>query len=146
MPKTRNLSHDERLQTVTLHNAGTSGRGLARRFGVRPNTILYIIKKNNSLGYVDDQPRSGRPRISSGRSDRQWVTDSLRHPRLSSRTLASRWRNNMDLTASSATVRRRLLEAGVISYVARKKPLLTSRHRSIRLKWARERQPWTSEQ
>lgn len=146
MPKTRNLSHDERLQIVTLHQTGTSGRDLARRFGVRPNTILDIIKKNNSLGYVDDQPRSGRPRISSSRSDRQLVIDSLKHPRLSSRTLASRWRNNTDLTASNATVRRRLLEAGVKSYVAPKKPLLTSRHRHIRLEWAKERQHWTVEQ
>ena len=40
-------------------------------------------------------------------------------------------------------MRRILDETGLYGRVARKKPLLTERHKRIRLTWAKERKDWT---
>ena len=40
-------------------------------------------------------------------------------------------------------MRRRLDETGLYGRVATKKPLLTERHKGIRLTWAKERNDWT---
>ena len=47
------------------------------------------------------------------------------------------------MVSSSRTVKRRLDEAGLYGRVARKKPLLTVRHKQVRLAWAKERKDWT---
>ena len=47
------------------------------------------------------------------------------------------------MVIGARTVRRRLDEAGLSGRVARKKPLLTKRHKQVRLAWAKERNNWT---
>ena len=42
-------------------------------------------------------------------------------------------------------MRRRLDKAGLYGRVARKKPLVTDRHKKVRLAWAKERKNWTTE-
>ena len=50
------------------------------------------------------------------------------------------------ITSSARTVRRRLDDVGLFGRVARKKPLLTDRHRLLRLQWATERKNWGMDQ
>ena len=47
--------------------------------------------------------------------------------------------------ASTATVKRRLADAGLNGRIARRKPLLLPRHKAARLQWAKEHKDWTVE-
>ena len=64
---------------------------------------------------------------------------SLRDRRKTSIDLKREWEEASGVVCSTRTVRRRLDNAGLYGRVARKKPLLTDRHKKMCLTWARER-------
>lgn len=140
------LSHDDRVRIVALRETGITIRQLAARFNVRPNTICDLVRKHQQTQSVDDRQRSGRPKKSTERQDRQLLRMSARSPRKSSRGLAHQWQQEAGVEVTARTVRSRLFKAGRFSYVAPKKPLLTARHRAARLQWAREHVRWTPAQ
>ena len=62
---------------------------------------------------------------------------------MTSAQLKREWQDTSGIDCSSRTIRRRLDNAGLYGRVARKKPLLTDRHKTARLNWAKERKDWT---
>lgn len=140
----RYLSHDERLRIVTLHDeANVSVLQLSRDFNVDRRTVQRLLAKYRATQSVDDRARSGRPKVSTPREDRSLVRMSSTNPQLVSRQLRQRWRHEHGVQTSVDTVKRRLRTVGLMGRIAVKKPLLTERHRRLRLAWARERQHWT---
>ena len=101
------------------------------------------LKRVRESGSVNDRPHSGRPRLSSARENRELVRISLRDRRLTSTQLKREWSETSQVSSSSRTVRRRLDDTGLYGRVARKKPLLTDRHKLIRLNWAKEHKNWS---
>ena len=65
---------------------------------------------------------------------------SLRNRRLTSTQLKRDWNETSLVSCSSRTV---MDDAGLYGRVARKKPLLTDRHKTIRLNWAKEHKDWS---
>ena len=47
--------------------------------------------------------------------------------------------------ASSSTVKRRLIDAGLNGRISRRKPLLLPRHKQQRLQWAKDHRDWTED-
>ena len=86
--------------------------------------MCRTLAKQRARGTVDDRKRSGRPRIS----------------------LKREWEQSSGVTSSVRTVRRRLDDVGLFGRAARKRPLLTDRHRQLRLQWAKERKNWGMDQ
>ena len=111
---------------------------IASRVKCSHSAVSKTLKRLKESGSVDDRPRSGRPRLSSARDDRELVRICLRNRRLTSTQLKRDWNETSLVSCSSRTVRRRLDDAGLYRRVARKKPLLTDRHKTIRLNWAKE--------
>ena len=50
-----------------------------------------------------------------------------------------------NVMASSCTVKRRLIDAGLNSRISRRQPLLLPRHKQQRLQWAKEHRDWTED-
>lgn len=139
------LTHDQRVQIITLRAEGLGYQQLADRYHVRKATIIALLQKHEDTGSIDDRARSGRPKISTVRQDRALLRLSSANPRITSRGLSQQWQETSGVRAHPRTVRRRLFSAGRYSYVAPKKPLLTARHKARRLEWAREHIGWTVE-
>lgn len=139
------LSYDQRLQIVTLSEAGHSCRQLANQFGIRPNTVSDLLRKYRETGSVENRQGQGRRRISSQRQDRALLRLSANDPRASSRALRQQWATLSGVEASASTVRSRLFQGGRFSYIARKKPLLTARHKARRLQWCQQHANWTQD-
>ena len=139
------LTHDQRLQIVTLHEENVSLRNISERFDVDRRTIQRLISKYSNTNSVDDRPHPRRPRLSTEREDRSLIRMSAANPRAVARNLQQQWRRS-GVQACVRTVRNRLIEAGMHGRIANKKPLLTERHRNARLVWARERVNWTVDQ
>lgn len=141
------LTHDQRLQIVTLHLYGNhSVQQLCERFHCDRRTAQRLVAKYRQTGSVDDRRRQPRQRVSTERDDRALIRMSSRNPAFVARQLQQQWRIYHAVPASVATVKRRLCSAGLYGRIAIKKPLLTARHRRTRLQWALERRTWTVEQ
>ena len=122
------LTHDQRVQVVTLQEQGWTYRHLATLFHVRPATISDLVAKYRRTGSVDDLPRTGRPRASTIRQDRVLTRLSSTNPRTTARGLRQQWQQECGVNVSTSTVKRRLACASNYGYIARKKPLLAARH------------------
>ena len=114
-----------------------SQNDVARRLGVHRNTIGSLWRRYQQNGNVRDQPRSGRPRVTTRRQDN--------HIRLVH--LRNRFRTS-SLTAcsipglrriSSRTVRNRLRELNIRARRPAIRPVLLQRHHNARLDWCRRR-------
>ena len=137
--------HDDRVRLHTLSEEGMSVNELSQRFNVDRRTVQRFLRKVEEHGNIDDRPRSGRPRRSSERQDRQLIRLSSGNPRLVSRELNRQWNALTGIETSSSTVRRRLSASGLHGRIAAKKPMLTRAQKAARLMWARERIEWTVE-
>ena len=88
-------------------------------------------------------PRSGRPKKTTPRSDRELCLNSRRN----------RWKTAPELRQDCnllnvhvSTVKRRLCDRGLNGRIARRKPKLTADHKRRRLEFARAHVNWTREQ
>ena len=79
------------------------------------------------------------------RSDRTLIRISLRNRKLTWKKLSRELKESSGVELSASTVRRRLLENGLRGCKARKKPLLTEKHRKHHLEWARSHVKWPVE-
>ena len=87
---------------------------------------------------------SGRPRKSSKRQDRSLKLIQLRDRGTTSIELAQEWQE-AGVSASARTVRGRLLEDGLVSRRAAKKPLLSRKNIRDRLIFRKRYRDWTAE-
>ena len=87
---------------------------------------------------------SGRPRKSSKRQDRLLKLIQLRDRGTTSTELVQEWQQ-AGVSASACTVRRRLLEGGLVSRSAAKKPLLSRKNIRDRLTFCKRYRDWTAE-
>ena len=87
---------------------------------------------------------SGRPRKSSKRQDRLLQLIQLRDRGTTSTELAQEWQQ-AGVSASARTVGRKLLEDGLVSRRAAKKPLLSRKNLRDRLIFCKRYRDWTAE-
>ena len=112
---------------------------MASKLKCNRSTVCRALAKQRACGRVNDRKRSGRPRISTPRDDRALQRICLHNRRFTSSHLKREWEQFSGATSSARAVRRRLDDVGLFGHVARKKPLLTDRHRLLRLQCAKER-------
>lgn len=141
------LTHDQRIRIVTLHDeAGRTIQQLTVQFRVDRRTVQRLLRKHRETQSVDDRLHPGRARKTTVREDRVLIRMSAGNPRQVARELRQRWNVEHGVDASLSTVKDRLNKGGLPGRIARKKPLLTQRHRQARLEWARQHRNWTVEQ
>lgn len=137
------LSNEERLRAIGQLQAGTSAAQAARNFGVHEHTVRRLRARYAATGTVNDRVRSGRPRETTRRQDRQIVLSHLRQrftvPKDTARNTQGRTRNRV----SPRTIRRRLREAGIRARRPYCGARFTPVHIRNRLQWARLHRQWT---
>lgn len=104
--------------------------------------MYEVLERYRTTGSHDDRPRSGRPKVSSQRDDRLLVRSSLQNRKATVPDLRLAWQNS-GVRATDTTVRRRLQDVGLGGHLAVRKPLLTARHKELRLHFAREHADWS---
>uniref|UniRef100_A0A096MHI0 Transposase Tc1-like domain-containing protein n=1 Tax=Poecilia formosa TaxID=48698 RepID=A0A096MHI0_POEFO len=128
---------------IALHKNGLTGKSIAARKIAPQLTIYRIIKNFKERGSIVAK-KGGRPRKTSKRQDRLLKLFQLRDWATSSAELALEWQQ-ADVSASAHTVRRRLLEQGLVSRRAAKKPLLSRKNIRDRLIFCKRYREWTAE-
>ena len=144
MAKTRNLTQETRLKIQILSQEGYSCRQIARKCRCSPSAVGYTLQKYRRTNSLEDKPRSGRPRVSSARNDRILIRMCRENRRMTSQELQQQWSNQTGVQCSTRAVRGRLLDHGLRSYKAVKKPLINERQRLARRRWAQAHKNWTA--
>jgi transposase len=125
---------------------GKSQREIARVVGLTQSTVSSIIKVYKQTGDIKRRVGSGRVRKTSKRDDNVIVKISKQNPFMSARQISENVASDYNLNVSHDTVDRRLKEAGLPAFVARKKPFISNDNIAIRLQWCIDRKNWTVEQ
>ncbi|RXN05697.1 testis-expressed sequence 2 -like protein [Labeo rohita] len=129
---------------IALHKNGFTGKDIVATKIAPKSTIYRIIKNFKERGSILVKKASGRPRKSSKRQDHLLKRIQLRDRRATSAELAQEWQQ-AGVSASARTVRRRLLEDGLVSRRAAKKPLLSKKNIRDRLIFCKKYGEWTAE-
>ena len=137
------LSAAERNQAVGHLQAGESRTDVALAFGVSLSTICRLWTRFQTNGTTDDNPRSGRPRVTTARQDRLIVHNHRRNSFIPATETARQTVGMHGRLISNRTVRRRLRNGGLHCRRPVVRPILTPRHRQQRLQWTQNRQHWT---
>ena len=143
MPAAPRLSHERRGMAVAYAEQGLSHRQIAAKLGVSHPAITKLLKKYRETGTVQDRPGRGRRRKTTEREDRVIVRLCLQNRRISVPALSQAATKATGKRLSATLVRGRLLEKGLRSCRAVKKPLLSKTNRVRRLAWAKAHQHWT---
>ncbi|RXN12061.1 transposase-like protein [Labeo rohita] len=129
---------------IALHKNGFTGKDIVATKIAPKSTIYRIIKNFKERGSILVKKASGRPRKSSKRQDHLLKRIQLRDRSTTSAELAQEWQQ-AGVSASARTVRRRLLEDGLVSRRAAKKPLLSKKNIRDRLIFCKKYGEWTAE-
>ena len=146
MGRGKQLSIMQRGQIVVLLSEGLSQRYIANKLGVSQCAVAYTAKKQVQTGQVVDRKRSGRPRVSSIRTDNLIHRYSLANPSISSSEIHSELNNSGLDPPSSRTIRRRLCNTfGLRARKPARKPYLTAVQRKKRIDFCKIHQNWTAD-
>jgi transposase len=144
MSRTVKLNREQqRVEILTLRNQGLSWSQIAASTNKSRSSVWKTWKRVQNTGSFKDASRSGRPRKLNER-DRRVVVGILRNS--TSKTAEAIRREaaaHHNMNVSTQTIRRSLKQAGYASYVKKKRPFLTKKHKQARLKWAKEHRTWT---
>ncbi|GBL79376.1 hypothetical protein AVEN_92567-1 [Araneus ventricosus] len=88
----------------------------------------------------------GRPRIIKGKGRRRLSRLIKQNRRQAVAQLTAQYNAGSSASVSEHTVQRTLLDMGLCSRLPTRVPLLTKRHRQLRLQWAREHRDWTMDE
>ncbi|GFR83354.1 transposable element Tc1 transposase [Elysia marginata] len=105
---------------------------------VNRTTIFRLRQRLHETNTVSDWSRSGRPRCTTQRQDRNLVRNHMNNRFLSASASSrqTRGRNNQRISAN--TVRRHLSTSGIRARRPYIGPILIQRHRHQRTLWAQE--------
>ena len=136
MARKKELSEDLRKRVVEFHKLGEGYKKIGRRLSIHQSTVRQIVYKWKALNTTKSLPRSGRPRKLSGRTLRNVLRDVTSNPRTSADDVQKSLKD-AGVEVHQSTVRRALDREGLHGRVARRKPLLSPKHRKMRLTFAK---------
>lgn len=134
----KDMSDDLKLAIASLVKSGMSYREISKKLKVSTGAISAIMKKMHSSGTCSSMRKNCGPKIRATKTDLRSLQLMVRRsPTKSSKVLQVEMQNR-GLAVGSSTIRRYLKKMGLICRVAPRKPLLTRRHRKLRLAFARK--------
>lgn len=112
-------------------------REIATILGVAKSTVWYILRKKESTGELINAKRPGRPRKTTVVDDRRIISMVKRNPF----TTANQVNNTLQevgVSISKSTIKRRLHESKYRGFTARCKPLISLKNKKARLDFAKK--------
>lgn len=137
-------SFEKRVKIVTLReHTDKTMREIAEDVGVHYSTVSRIIRKYESEQKLTPSRKGhcGRKKVTTPRERRMILTASRKDPR----ALPSAIKQQLDINASTRTVRKILFLGGRRAMRPRKKQLLTNIMKKKRVLWAKNYKNWNVE-
>nr|CAH7722916.1 unnamed protein product [Callosobruchus chinensis] len=141
MPRNE-LSAFDRTRIIALWQEGLSRHQIANRLNVVRSTVSRTIRRYEETGDVNSRSGTGRPTVSTRREEKYIAQLARRERSVTVPVLRSKFQRTFNRVISTATIRRRVLASGLRCRRPLRVPLLTARHHTARLLWARAHQDW----
>lgn len=138
MGKVCEISDAVRTEIVTKYNLGISAIAIANEYAIPRQTVYYQINKYKKTGKVNNVHRIGRNRKTTRPEDRLIIRKFQSDPFLTPKKAALEWNSCCNNHISERTVRRRLKEANINTYVARPIPFISPKNKIKRLEFAKK--------
>lgn len=113
-----------KLKIIELFNKGKSQINIAKQLNINKSIVSRLISKYKATGKVEEPNTGGRPRKTTERTDQRIARLVKKTPFILSKNIVYQ----LKLNISSSTVRKRLLEKNLRSFMPSKKPMLTKKH------------------
>ena len=133
----------KRQAILVLDRAGMRQGAIVDSVGVSRWTVSRILRIHQRTGNVAPGKTSGRPRVTTRRTDRFLLLCVRRNRRVTIRTIQRRLRRDFGMNISLRTINNRLLNLGFRARRTVWFPKLTLEHRYRRRVWARRYQNLT---
>lgn len=131
------LAKQVREKILAFHKGGQGYKKIAKQLCIPVSTVKAFIQRYKRHGHAGVLPRSGRPSKMSAKAVRKVVREVKNNPRMSAKDL-QRSLENSGVKVHVSTVKRTLNKHDLYGRKARRKPLLTPRHKKARLAYAKE--------
>lgn len=125
-----------------MNKVGQSYGQIAKLLIISKTCVKQTIQRYRAHGTVEDTARSGRPRKTTKRQDRLIVRQSKDNRCASAPEILAKVKKEHNIAVSVRTISNRLTEAGLRSYFALRKPLLTDEHCKRRLEFCHSKIGW----
>lgn len=135
MGRGRHCTNEKRQLIKKLRNEGKTYKEIKLLLGCSDQMIA------NAMKYKEKSETRGRKRKTTVTEDRRIARFSRKDPFASSQMI----RDDLGLSVSSLTIRRRLLENKLTARSPRKVPMLTKKHVAARLQFAKTHANWPLE-
>ena len=130
--RSKELSVDVRDRIVSRHRSGEGYQNISAALKAPKNTVASIILKWKKLGTTKTLPRAGRPAKLSNRGRRYLVREVTKNPtELQSSSVV------MGEPSTRTNISAALHQSGLCGRVARQKPLLSKKHMTGCLEFAK---------
>ncbi|GBM36947.1 hypothetical protein AVEN_231487-1 [Araneus ventricosus] len=141
------LSEFDIGQIVMARRLGTSITETARLVGCSRSAVVSIHAKWINDGDTSSRRQGvGHPRVSKEKGRRRLSRLVKQNRRQTVAQLTAQYNAGPSASVSEHTIQRTLLDMGLCSRLPTRVPLLTKRHRQLRLQWAREHRDWTMDE
>ncbi|GBM76409.1 Transposable element Tc1 transposase [Araneus ventricosus] len=147
MGKAANLSEFDRGQIALVRRLGSSITETARLVGFSRSAVVSIHAKWINDGDTSSRLQGvDRPRVIKEKGRRRLSRLVKQNWRQTVAQLTAQYNAGPSANVSEHTVQRTLLDMGLCSRRPTRVPLLTKRHRQLRLQWAWEHRDWTMDE
>ena len=146
MSKTKDLSAFERGMVVGARRAGLSVSRTATLLGFSRSTVSRVYQGWSTTQRTSSQRQaSGRKRLIDERGQRRLTRIVQSNRRATVSQLTVQYNIGAERPIKECTTRRTLTRMGYGSRRPNRVPLLSAKHKKLRLQWAKERKHWTLE-
>ncbi|GBN25451.1 Transposable element Tcb1 transposase [Araneus ventricosus] len=147
MGKAADLNEFDRGQIVMVRRLGASITETARLVGCSLSALVSIHAKWINDGDTSSRRQGvGRPRVIKEKGRRRLPRLVKQNRRQTVVQLTAQYNAGSSASVSEHAVQRTLLDMGLCSRRPTRVPLLTKRHRQLRLQWVREHRDWTMDE
>jgi len=102
-------------------------QNIAKEYNLSRQTIYYQINKYKKISDVINFRRKGRNRKTGVEGDRLIVRAFKKEPLKTPKTVYLEWNETESTSISERTIRRRMIEANIKTYIARPIPFITQK-------------------
>jgi transposase len=127
------ISTEKRSRIYTLVQEGYPTRFIAEKENIAQSSVVRIKKKVETTGSVKDLPKSGRPRIFTGRNERNIINMLVSGECSTAVDIQKNLKTHAKINVSTNTVKRTLRRNGFSSRIKRKKPYLKKKTSSVKV-------------
>jgi transposase len=141
--KRKQMSTPQKEVAISLFEDGVNQRRIAEILGVSQSGVSTFLKRFNQRESCENERRSGRPRKTDDRGDRNSLLCVKTDRRQSLTEITNKVNNVLPNTIYKWTVRRKLRFHGFTSRTIRKTLTIRTENRHRRVYWCRSNLRWT---